>query len=102
MSGNLYLDMNEDLDEDQHNYKFVGRAGSFVPIAPSYGGGELLIFRDGKYVSAAGAKGWRWMEAEDVKLLHKEQDIDQEYFSKLCEDAIDHISEFGNAAEFIS
>ena len=95
----LYLDMNENLGEGEHNYIFVGKAGSFCPIKPGCGGGELVRLQGDKYYSATKAKGWRWLEAEDVQGNH-EEDIDMEYFDKLCKDAIKHINEFGNFEEF--
>ena len=99
-SGEMYLDMNEGLAEGEHNYKFIGKVGSFCPIAPGCGGGELMVLRNDKYVCVSGTKGWRWMDSEDVEKLGKEDDIDMEYFQKMCADAIKHINEFGNFEEF--
>lgn len=102
VNGELYLDFNEGLDKGEHTYKFVGKVGSFIPVAPGSGGGELLILRNEKYVSATGAKGWRWMEAEDAKLDIDSIEIDQEYFNKQCSAAEDHINEFGSFESFIN
>jgi phage/plasmid-associated DNA primase len=91
----LYLDFNDNLPEGEHDYHFVGKAGLFCPILPGKGGGELV--RDGgngKFVSATGAKGYRWLESEMVKNLHKEHDIDKTYYRDLCNTAIETISEF--------
>ena len=103
----LYLDMNENLPEDEHNYKFVGKVGSFCPIKPGCGGGELL--REGadkegnvKYSAATGSKGFRWMEAEMVKVLNKENDIDRSYYDKLVDAAADTISQYGDINWFVS
>ena len=103
----LYLDMNENLPEDEHNYHFVGKVGLFCPMKPGTGGGELL--REGKdkdgnikYSSATGAKGYRWMESESVKLLNKESDIDRSYYDKLVTQAAHDISEYGDFEWFIS
>lgn len=90
----LYLDMNEDLGEDNHNYIFVGAAGSFVPIKPGAGGGILLRKKNDKYYAVTGTKGWRWLQAQAVLDLKKENDIDYRYFNKLVNDAIKHIEEF--------
>lgn len=98
--GDLYLDMNEDLPEDEHNMVFIGRVGSFVPIKPGCGGGILYRVQDGKNYAASGTKGYRWLEAEMVKALHKENDIDMSYYEKLCDSAIEHINEFGNFDRF--
>ena len=97
----LYLDMNEELEDDIHNYVFVGRAGSFVPISPGKGGGVLLRQKEDKYYAAAGTKGYRWLESEHVRELGKEKDIDQEYFRNMVDKAVDHISEFVPIDEFI-
>ena len=103
----LYLDKNEDLPEDEHNYIFIGKVGNFCPIKPGCGGGELL--REGKdkdgnikYSSATGAKGYRWLESEMVRELGKEDDIDRSYYDKLVDDAIDTISEYGDFEWFVS
>lgn len=90
--GEIYLDMNENLPEDEHNYVFVGKVGSFVPMAK--GGGVLYRLQNDKYYAVTGTKGYRWLEAEDVKKYHKEDDIDMNYFEKLNKDAIEHINEF--------
>ena len=90
-----------------HNYHFVGRVGQFCPIKPGCGGGELL--REGKdnqgytkYSSATGAKGYRWMEAETVKLLGKEADIDDSYHRSLVDAAVEAISAYGDFEWFVS
>lgn len=92
----LYLDMNENLAEDEHNYHFVGKVGSFCPVINGAGGGLLYRkksdeqynnqlktwdnkHRDWKitckgkepeppseYAFVGGAKGYRWLEAEVV------------------------------------
>ena len=97
----LYLDMNEELPEGEHNYKFVGKAGSFCPIKPGCGGGLLMREADGKYDAATGTKGYRWLEAETVQLLNKEDDIDLTYYNKLVDEAVDVISKYGDAEWFI-
>lgn len=97
----LYLDFNEDLDEDEHNYQFVGKAGLFVPVLEGYGGGVLLREKDGKYYAATGTKGYRWMESEVVKSLHKEDIIDRSYAYSLVKDAIYTIDKFGSCKDFI-
>jgi hypothetical protein len=98
----LYLDFNEGMDEDVHNYHFVGRAGSFVPVVSGSGGGILLREKDGKYYAASGTKGWRWMESSLVQELGKENDIDIEYFRKLVDSAVDHISEYVDFETFVN
>lgn len=101
----LYLDMNEDMPEDEHNYKFVGKVGNFCPMKPGTGGGLLMrecIDKDGniKYSSVVGTKGYRWMESEMVKTLGKEDDIDRTYYDKLVNAAFKTIDEYGDAYWF--
>ena len=103
----LYLDMNEDLGPDEHNYIFVGKTGQFCPIKPGCGGGELV--REGKdkdgnikYSSATGAKGYRWLESEMVKDRNKIDDIDRSYYDSLCNAAIDSINQYGDFEWFVS
>lgn len=103
----LFLDRNEDLPENEHNYIFVGKVGNFCPIKPGCGGGELL--REGKdkdgnvkYSSATGAKGYRWLESEMVRILNKQNDIDRSYYDNLVNDAIESISQYGDFEWFVS
>ena len=107
VSSALYLDMNERLPEDEHDYHFVGRVGLFCPIKPGCGGGELV--REGtdkegnvKYSSATGAKGYRWLESETVQLLGKEKDIDRSYYDGLVDDAVETISKYGDFERFVA
>ena len=106
VSSGLYLDMNENLPEGEHNYVFIGKVGQFCPIKPGCGGGELLREakdKDGnvKYSSATGAKGYRWLESEMVKTLGKEDDIDRSYYDKLVNAAFKAIDEYGDAEWFV-
>lgn len=103
----LYLDKNEQLGEDEHNYCFIGRIGQFCPMKPGTGGGSLL--REGKdkegnvkYSSATGAKGYRWLESEVVKTLGKEDCVDRSYYDKLVNDAVDEISKYCDFEWFVS
>lgn len=101
----------EELTEkiaEGHNYIFIGKVGRFCPIKPGYGGG--LLCREAtdpktgekKYVSATGAKGYRWLESELVKELGKENSIDRSYYDKLANDAIDAINQYGDFYRFVS
>ena len=98
----LYLDMNEGLPEDAHNYKFVGRVGRFSPIKTGCGGGLLLRKTDKGYSAATGSKGYRWMESEEVKKLGKEKDVDRSYYDRLVDEAVETISQYGDFEQFIS
>jgi hypothetical protein len=100
----------EELDAkiaEGHDYHFIGKVGQFCPILEGHGGGVLL--REGKdkdgnikYDSASGAKGFRWLESEAVKLLNKEKDIDRTYYMKLVDDAVSAIGEYGDIEHFAS
>ena len=103
----LYLDMNESLADGEHDYHFIGKVGSFSPIKPGCGGGELL--REGKdkngnvkYDAATGSKGYRWLESEMVKTLNKESDIDRAYYDSQVDTAVEAISKYGDFEWFIS
>ncbi len=98
----LYLDMNEGLPEDQHDYHFVGRVGSFCPIIPGAGGGLLLRETGDKYNAATGTKGYRWLEATTVKNLHMEDKIDISYYTRLVDEAIETMAKFGDVERFMS
>lgn len=77
---------------EQHDYKFIGRVGQFVPIKPGCGGAELLCNRDGKYVAVAGTTGYRFKEYAYVVANHLEDEIDMSFYDKMCEDLKSDIS----------
>ena len=99
----FYLDKNEGLGDDQHNMIFVGRAGAFTPIQQGHGGGLLMrIESDGRYSYASGCKGYRFLEAEEVRDTELEEFVDRSYFDTLVNDAIDAISKFGDYHWFVA
>ena len=113
----IYLDMNENLPDGEHDYQFVGRVGSFCPIKPGCGGADLVrtsTDKDGnvKYDSVTGTKDYRWLESEMVKKLGKENDIDRSYYDELVNAAIygkgkgkdrkPGISDFGDFERFVA
>lgn len=98
----LYLDFNEALPEGEHNYAFIGKVGSFCPMLPGAGGGDLLREKDGKYNNATGAKGFKWMESEMVRNLGLEDKIDMSYYKQMADEAIDTIKQFGDYELFVS
>lgn len=102
VTSSLYLDMNEDLPEGEHNYHFIGKSGAFYPIKKGSGGGILLREKDDKYYAATGTKGYRWLEEELVKSLKKEEEIDMSYYIKLVDTAVSDISKFGDFEWFIA
>ena len=102
VTSTLYLDMNENLEEGEHNYVFIGKIGRFCPIKSGCGGGILYREKDGKYYAATGSKGYRWLESEMVQQLGKEEDIDQKHFIEMADTAIDTISKYGDFEWFVS
>jgi len=98
----LYLDMNESLEEGQHDYHFIGKAGAFCPVRPGCGGGILLREKEDKYYAASGTKGYRWLEAEMLKDSGKEGNVDRSYYTQLVDAAVQDISEYGDIEWFMS
>lgn len=113
----IYLDANEGLPDGEHDYHFVGKVGNFCPIKPGCGGADLVRMStdkagNTKYDSVTGAKGFRWLESENVKLLGKESDIDRSYYNDLVDAAIygkgsgkdrkPGIADFGDFERFVS
>jgi len=88
------------LIDKGHDYKFIGKVGSFCPIIPGKGGGMLVREKDGKYYAATGSKGYRWCEAETVRGTN-EQYIDRSYYDTLVNDAVDTISKYGDFEWFV-
>lgn len=131
VTSSLYLDMNEELRDvsdlekelaklvkndpnnpsiegmrkmiaEGHNYRFIGKVGRFCPIKPGCGGGLLMREKDGKYYSATGAKGYRWLESEIVESMDKMKDIDESHFKAMADAAIDTIKKYGDYEWFVS
>ena len=97
----LYLDFNEQLPENEHNYHFVGRVGQFTPVIPGVGGGILLREKDGKYSAATGTKGYRWLESRLLKESGHEDYVDISYYASFVDAAKASIEEYGNFEEFV-
>ena len=87
--------------EEGHDYRFVGRVGHFCPIKPGRGGGVLYRIDGDKRAAAAGTTGYRWLESEMIRGINEDA-IDLSYFTKLVDDAVDTISEYGDAEWFMS
>lgn len=88
--------------DDTHNLSFIGRCGSFVPISKGFGGGLMMRVDGSKIGAVSGTKGYRWMDAEEATSRGLQNNIDVGYFRMLVDSSIDHISEFGDADEFIN
>ena len=98
---NLINNLKEEIAKG-HNYRFIGKVGRFCPIKPGCGGGLLMREKDGKYYSATGAKGYRWLEAEIVESLDRVDDIDEGHFKEMADAAIDTIKKYGDYEWFVS
>ena len=83
-----------------HDYKFIGKVGAFCPIKPGCGGGLLVREKDGKYYSATGSKGYRWLESEMVQ--NNQDIIDISYYKELVDAAVETISKYGDFEMFVS
>ena len=94
-------DLNRQIEQG-HNYRFVGKVGSFCPIKPDCGGGLLMREKDGKYYAATGSKGYRWLEADMIQTLEREDDIDKTYYENLVTDAVHTIAAYGDFEYFVS
>ena len=96
----LYSELSE-REEASHCYHFVGKVGQFTPVIDGAGGGALLREKDGKYSSATGAKGYKWMESSMLKEQHKEDYICTAYYRRLVDEAVESINEFGDFGSFV-
>lgn len=86
-----------------HDYRFIGKTGSFCPIIPGKGGGILLRKgNDGKFGAVAGTKDFRWLESDWVRERKYDRYIDMSYFKELADVAIETISVYGNFDLFVS
>lgn len=112
-AGNREPERQEELKNiivENHDRRFVGRVGLFCPIKPGCGGAELVAERKktlkeaGEVVSfdsVVGTAGYRWLEAENVR-DKCEENIDESYYEKLVNKAIETINTFGDYEWFTS
>lgn len=101
----LWLDFTDDKEMmvfANEEKRFVGKSGIFCPIKPGAGGGILQREKDGKFNAATGSTGYEWLEAEMVKTLGKDKDIDLRYFDELVNDAKDNLAKYGDVEWFLS
>lgn len=100
--GALYLDFNENLGDDEHDYQFVGKVGRFCPMKEGCNAGILYRVKDDKYYAATGSKGYKWMESKHVQNLHLEDWIDKSYYDEQVNEAIKDISQYGDFNWFVA
>ena len=107
----MYLDMNENLLNDEHNYQFIGGVGQFTPVLEGSGGGILLKTQDyEKYDSVTGTlrknkTPYRWFESETIRQMNLDKPdsiIDKSYYINQVDDALRVISKYGDAEWFCS
>lgn len=104
---NLTDEQLADILSKYHALKFIGKVGLFSPVKPGCGGGELVrdsTKSDGSHGldAVAGTKGYLWLESEEIRRDHKEDDIDLSYYDNLVNQAIDTLSKFGDYEWFVS
>lgn len=91
-----------ELIAEGHDYRFIGKVGLFCPVKPGKGGGVLCREQNGKYYAATGTTGFRWLESELLMIPGNEVNIDDSYYRKLVDDAVDAISKHGDFEWFVS
>lgn len=85
-----------------HDYHFVGRVGSFVPVKDGYDGGYLYREKNDKYYAAAGSSGYRWLESEYAREVYGPEAVNMDFFTDLAEKAIKDISKYGDFEWFVN
>ena len=104
-----YKEITAQLDQfSNHNYIFVGKVGSFCPMVDGAGGGVLLREMNNNetgersFAAATGSKGYRWMEAEMVSMLGKEDMINHDYYRELVDKAVETMAQYGDVEWFLN
>lgn len=81
--------------------QFIGKTGLLTPVKS--GGGSLV--RDNPkgngYAALKDTKGYLWQESDVVAVLGGKDIVDMSYFEKKKAEAIEKISELGDAEEFL-
>ncbi len=95
-----------ELESVAHTYTFVGKVGQFTPVSDDKLGCDLVrSCTDAKgrkkYGAVTGSKGYKWLESANVKALGLEDKIDRSYYTKLVDDAVKAMSEYGNVDWFL-
>lgn len=109
----MYLDMNEGLPDDKHDYHFIGGVGQFTPVKEGVGGGLLVKTQDyTKYEAVTGTlksdknkTPYRWVESESIRNMKKERPedlVDKSYYISQVDKAVKEISKFCDFEWFTS
>ena len=106
-----YADDLSERTKKGHNYIFIGKIGSFVPVKDGFGGGYLVKDLNDKMCAVTGTKKkdgsgvFRYLDAEALSYMKKdewEKVIDKTYYIDLANEAIDTIEQYGNFDDFVS
>ena len=100
-AGTMFLDMSG-VTGTENDLRFIGKVEKFCPMKPGTRGGQLLRVQDDKQYAVTGTKGYIWLTAKEVSSMRLEKDIDESYFKKLVDSAIDKIAEYGNTEWFFA
>ena len=105
VKGKMYIDYSVDKpsysSETSTEPVFIGRVGEFCPMKEGAGGGSLFVIDGEKRRNVTGTSDRLWMSSDMVKTLHKEDDIDMDYFRQLADAAMENIGRFGDVERFI-
>ena len=107
----MYLDMNESLGMDEHDYHFIGGVGQFTPVKNGNNGGVLVKTQDNEKYDAVNdtlrkdKSPYRWLESEairNMKLENPEEIVDKSYYISQVDASLKDISKYGDAEWFCS
>lgn len=88
--------------EEGHYYKFIGRIGTFTPVRQGFGGGGLYRIDNGKPFNASGAKGYLWIESDNLPNDGFFDYVDYEFYDKLANEAREDIGAHCDFEWFVS
>ena len=94
--------------EKCHNYIFIGRVGQFTPIKEGYEAGILYRIKGDVRAAVAGTKkfgsngAYRWFESDSIRGKEWREMFDRSYYTKLVDDAVETISQYGDFEWFVS
>lgn len=103
---NIYLDYNEDMGEDEHNYQFIGKVSDFYPVRPGAHGGLLKKDKkvtDDTKVSVTDTGDYRFLEGNVVRAMENPIDIlDMTFYDAKISAARDCIDALGGYDNFVN